>query len=84
MNKSQIKLIAKITEMGYVAPKSPEVRTNPYSGASRVLEPLACQLYDFVTTRHHVCGRDYTRAEWDRARYLFAEKWPPQYMDLLD
>ena len=42
------------------------------------------RLYDFITTKVFVCGIDYTRHEWDNARYHFMSRWPNQYFDLLD
>jgi len=41
-------------------------------------------LYDFITTKKHTCGQDYTRRDWDTARYTFAEEWPDAYYDLID
>ena len=41
-------------------------------------------LYDFITTKTLVCGKDFTRQTWDNARYCFATEWPEQYYDLLD
>lgn len=62
-------------------PKSlvPEKRTNPYTGISHVLDPDALRLYDFIVTRKYVCGVDFSRAEWDNARYHFMSRWPSQY-----
>jgi hypothetical protein len=82
--KPQLATLGRIEKLGYLKPAQNEKRTNPFSGISHTLEPLACQLYDFVTTRHHTCGLDYTRADWDRARYWFLANWPREYYDLLD
>ena len=84
LNKTQVKLIATIGALGFREPSTPETRTNPFSGVTCALSPLACKVYDFVTTQHLVCGRDYTRKDWDNARYLFCAQWPNEYMDLID
>lgn len=83
-NKNFLKSIEKVRALGFKEPAQNEVRTNPYTGRSHSLEPLAVMLYDFITTRDLVCGRDYTRGTWDNARYAFAEMWPDEYMNLLD
>ena len=83
LTKTQIKLIATIEKLGFREPSAPQPRTNPFSGATFTLSPLACKVYDFITTRL-VCGRDYTRKDWDNARYLFRAQWPNEYMDLID
>lgn len=77
-------LYVKLTKLGYISPIKGESRANPYTGKSWCLPPRAVQLYDFITTRHHVCGKDYTRKDWDRARMIFLECWPDQYYDLID
>ncbi len=65
-------------------PPTDQLRMNPYSGVKCQLCPEACQLYDFITSRHLVCGRDYTRTDWDTARYGFLELWPDEYFKLID
>jgi hypothetical protein len=65
-------------------PKNPEVRINPFTGVGWELCPEAVQLYDFITVKRYTCGIDYTRQVWDEARYYFADKWPEEYMDLID
>jgi len=71
-------------ELEIPLPKVKQTRTNPFTGVTHLLDPEAVQLYDFITTKKWVCGRDYTRNEWDHARYYFAQEWPNEYMDLLD
>ena len=84
MTKAQTNMIGRIEKIGFKLPASGGSRSNPYTGKTHTLTPLACQLYDFITTRFHTCGVDYTRQDWDRARYMFAELWPTEYFDLLD
>jgi hypothetical protein len=78
-------------------PASPQPRTNPYTNVTHTLEPQAVVLYDFIvnavgiikspnTLPRHVTynGTITTKQNWDRARYLFLELWPNEYMDLID
>lgn len=71
-------------KLGFEQPTAPQERTNPFTLRKHVLEPEAVQLYDFITTRKFVCGKDYTRQAWDNARYYFCTKWPTEYFELLD
>ncbi len=73
-----------LTKLAFEKPTTAENRTNPISGITHTLVPEACQLYDFITTSHYVCGKDYTRKAWDNARYYFCQEWPDEYFDLLD
>jgi len=82
--KAQVSLLTRLSALGFGEPSSPQPRTNPFSGATRTLTPLACKLYDFITARTLVCGRDYTRKDWDNARYMFMGNWSSEYMDLID
>ena len=75
--------LATMTRLGFKASAEPQVRRNPYTGKQHTLVPEAVMLYDFITTRA-TCDVDYTRAEWDNARYYFASKWSDEYFDLLD
>ena len=84
LKKSQLRVLATVDRLGYIIPGNGEVRTNPYSGAACLLCPLAVALYDFITTQNYCCGRDYTRTDWDNARYLFLELWPDEYYKLID
>ena len=84
LTETQIKLLGTIGAIGIKEPSTPESRSNPYTGVTYVLTPIACKLYDFVTVKHLACGRDFTRKDWDNARYLFIAQWPKEYMDLLD
>ncbi len=83
-NKSTLRAIAAAERLGFKRPEQPEKRQNPFTGRSHVLAPEACLLYDFVTTKTATMGRDYTRQEWDWARYGFCGCWPTEYFDLLD
>jgi hypothetical protein len=80
----QADLLTAIRDLGFKEDIGNVVRTNPFSQVSRVLCPQAGMLYDFITTKKFVCGQDYTRSQWDNARYLFLENWPGEYYDLLD
>ena len=82
--KLRNKTKATIERLGFKQPTERQARRNPNTGKQHVLEPEACQLYDFVVTRVYVCGKDYTRQEWDNARYYFLSKWPDEYYDLID
>ena len=73
-----------LAKLAFALPVNLEVRQNPFSGQTALLEPEAVQLYDFITTRKWACGKDYTRAVWDNARYYFYQQWPEEYMALLD
>jgi hypothetical protein len=84
MKKSYLNAIEKVRALGFKEPSQPEFRVNPCTGASAKLLPLAVMLYDFITTRQFVCGKDYTRQTWDNARYCFCENWPDEYYKLID
>lgn len=84
MKKSYQRAIDAIRALGFKEPAQPDTRTNPFTGKSRLLCPLACMLYDFITVKHLTCGKDYTRQTWDNARYCFLEQWPDEYYDLID
>lgn len=84
MKKSFQNAIAAIRKLGFVEPTTPQERRNPYTGKTHTLVPLAVMVYDFITTRTFVCGKDYTRQTWDNARYGFMAEWPDEYYDLLD
>jgi hypothetical protein len=82
--KSHLNAIERIRALGFKEPAEPQPRRNPYTGLQHTLEPLAVMLYDFITTRTLVCGKDFTRQTWDNARYCFNIQWPREYYDLLD
>lgn len=84
LKKSYQNAIAKIRELGFTEPPTSQTRTNPYSGQSCELEPLAVMIYDFVTTRTLVCGQHFTQQTWDNCRYVFMTLWPDAYMTLID
>lgn len=78
------KQLASIQKLGFIEPTERLFRTNPYTGKTCNLVPEAVMLYDFITTRKFVCGKDYTRQVWDAARMHFQIKWSNEYYDLLD
>ncbi len=82
----QKNLLAKLAKLGVRAATEPGVRTNPYSGTTHTLEPLAVTLYDFIWFQYKtgMVGKLFPVSVWDRARYMFANLWPTIYMDLLD
>lgn len=91
LGKSQLNLLVTLAGFGVTMPESREIRTNPFSGVSKELDPLAVALYDFVVnTRNPGFGPlSFGRHKvavgiWDRARYLFLALWPDEYYDLLD
>lgn len=91
LTKPQSNLLGFLSSVGVTAPAANEMRSNPYSGKSHNLSPLACALFDFVmNTRKPFAGplsyggNKVTVAQWDRARYLFLALWPKEYGDLLD
>ena len=57
-----------------------ETVTNPYSGRSCLLEPQAVALYDLIKG----CEITGNLKDFDRARYLFCELYPDEYMILID
>ena len=57
-----------------------EIITNPFSGVKVELEPLAVALYDLIKGCE-IIGNFKT---FDQARYIFMEKYPKAYMQLLD
>jgi len=73
-----------LEELDIELPPENQTRTNPFTGVSHILTPQACQIYDFITTKIWTCGVDYTRKEWDNARYYFLQEWPKEYFDLID
>jgi hypothetical protein len=63
-----------------------ETVTNPFTGRSRELEPLAVALYDFIIgwSNSYTPPEGSSIREFDCARGLFRKNWPSEYMDLLD
>lgn len=57
-----------------------EMVTNPYTGQSRILEPLAVALYDYIKGCELI--KDYDKLT--QALGIFVEKWPEEYYTLLD
>jgi hypothetical protein len=58
-----------------------ETAENPYSGEKVVLSPLAVALYDFIIGCQALgAGGE----EFGLALEIFMEKWPEEYMVLLD
>ena len=54
--------------------------TNPYSGESCVLEPLAAQVHDFIKGAEMFGNYENVRIGLD----YFSKHWPSEYMTLLD
>lgn len=83
---------AALERLGIERPNSPRSRTNPYTKVTHSLVPDAVQLYDFITTKAHVCigkkgkttSQTFIMSEWNDARYYFSERWPDEYFDLID
>ena len=83
---SHLRAIETARRLGFHEPEGRESfeRTNPFSGVTCRLTGLGCMMYDFITTKVHTCGRDYSRRDWDWARYMFLELWPDEYYKLID
>lgn len=90
LTQPEVNLLNKLVETGYiheVLPSSAATRTNPFSQASRVLEPLAVVIYDFTVAWMLDYERGLNKAPvsvFDRARYLFLKLWPDAYSELID
>jgi hypothetical protein len=90
LSKSQINLLAKLETLGVVVGNDSQVRTNPFSGVSCNLTPLAVALYDFVVKAYGsragltFNGKTLSVSTWDNTRYLFMAIWPDEYFKLLD
>lgn len=86
LSKSQIRLLSKLAKLGIMSAQTKQTRTNPYSGVSCNLEPLAVTLYDFIINSHNagLLGRFVPLTVWNEARYFFLEFWPKEYFDLID
>jgi len=54
--------------------------TNPFSGVTCNLTPVGVALYDFIMGAQ-MLGK---YKDFDRARYIFAELFPDEYMKLID
>ena len=90
--EERIQIIIDALEVGI----SKERITNPFSGESTELEPLAAALYDFIKgaelTMNSALSDDYTlpdalepiRQDFEDALAYFSEHWPKEYMLLLD
>jgi len=74
-NKTQQKILD-----GLVVLNSSEAIINPFTGVRVMLEPLAVALYDYIKG----CEMTGNYKNFDQARYLFMERWPSEYMQLLD
>ena len=52
--------------------------TNPFSGASAMLCPEAIAVYDYIK------GAEYLGSPFAKQLRYFMQKWPAEYMTLLD
>lgn len=66
-------------------------RRNPYSGEEVWLCPLAVSLYDFIIAAQFIAlimegerGYKTVCIDFERAQHIFRQKWPDEYMKLLD
>jgi hypothetical protein len=84
--KRHLATLKKIHKMGIRPRAEGATRTNPYSGISHQLSPLATTLYDFIINSYQagMVGRHVPVSLWDSSRHLFLEIWPDQYFDLID
>lgn len=65
-----------------------ELITNPYTGESCALSPEAVSVYDFIKGNEFLISNDCNTVDiitnfYDALGY-FQEKWPNEYMILLD
>lgn len=61
--------------------------TNPYSGKKRLLNPIQVALYDFIIGAEVILNMRYNQElnkKFSRAKIYFRNKWPNEYMTLLD
>lgn len=86
LSKSQANVFKRMAKLGVIPANAPAVRTNPYSGVSHTLEPLAVTLHDFVVNSYKagMVGRLFPVSVWDNARYTFLAVWPKEFYDLID
>lgn len=86
LTKTHIKTLDKIHALGVRAKDIKETRTNPYSKATRELEPVAVALHDFIILQYHAgnVGTLVPLNLWNNARYLFNVIWPDEYYALID
>ena len=93
--KTELNLLERLD---LVLPAEDQKRDNPYTGASRRLEPLAAALYDFITDSQaegdldtfgrppnvRFNDRVFKIRYLDRARLLFRLHYPDEYYELID
>lgn len=86
LKKSQLNLLKKLEKLGVMPASETASRTNPYSGISCTLQPLAVTLYDFVINSYNagLVGRFVPLETWNNCRYFFLEYWPDEYFALID
>lgn len=97
LKSPQVNLLAKLADTYNVSlPETAQSRTNPYTGATRTLQPLAVALHDFIVDNYrndNVKGQSLSANMkttaiptnvWDAARNFFRTFWPDEYFDLID
>lgn len=96
LKKSEANLLDKLESFGVTLPNASDtlVRSNPFSGVSVKLDPVAVALFDFITKSYQnytatrgtfsYRGITFPVSVWDRSRYLFLAYWPKAYYDLID
>lgn len=65
---------------GLILKDEPEIVTNPYSGKSVELEPLAVAMYDLIKGCELLGDHNTMRT----AISMFIDRWPKEYFILLD
>lgn len=88
----QSKLLLKLAALGVQVGDVPQNRSNPMTGYSKVLDPLAVALLDFIYDVGHTAGfgplkyqgNKVNVGEFDRTRYLFLHLWPDDYGNFVD
>lgn len=86
LSKSQINLFKKMAAIGVKPVIETVTRSNPYSGVSVSLSPIAATLHDFIINQYKagMVGKLFPVSVWDKARYTFLEFWPDAYYQLID
>jgi len=97
LKKSHVNLLVKLADkFNVTASDVKEVRSNPFTGARKELEPLAVALFDFIVPNYHKGLVKGSTAEsmlnpnaiptqiWDSSRHFFLEYWPEEYFALID
>lgn len=87
LDRKQQAALLRTARAGMVFETNEDWRKNPYTQVGHKLSPLAVSLYDWIVSPDrgdNIASGKEKRETWDEARYLFAELWPDEYIDLID